>query len=377
MYSIIKRVIQNLAFFGIVMLLFHTWYSAEQLDTKAGQPLLVAAIELTSPSSTPSTTAPTPHVTSKSSSETRCLTFGCNTESKYEEKYEYGSQTESYTPIAEENKCLWQGQEVPCSSSAIPGSWWNAQLGCYFLRNDDNKPEDFFNTTNSEELKFVKNYQYSCIDEATEEKFHDKYTSRPKTVFYYSIAKGSTKSYILTDFHNMKEPVSPSIYSLSLKALEGISFPVPVATFWKHSTDEYGRPMVLVNASFWWWAGDISQWKPLTNTARAGQAWSTVTATPVGWTFDPGNGQAPVSCQGSGTAWKREDGYWKPSPSGCSYRYPHTSIREPAMTFTSTFTMNWAITWEASDSSTGTLPAKHRSSTATYPVGEAQTVITR
>lgn len=134
---------------------------------------------------------------------------------------------------------------------------------------------------------------------------------------------------------------------------------------------------MLVQASFWWWAGDADQWKPLQATAKAGQVWTRVTATPVGWSFNPGNGEQPTTCAGPGTTWQPSDGLWKPSPAGCSYRYPHTSYDQPQEKFTATFTMRWAITWQASDGSTGTLPTITRTTTHAFPVGEAQTLVTR
>jgi hypothetical protein len=99
--------------------------------------------------------------------------------------------------------------------------------------------------------------------------------------------------------------------------------------------------------------------------------------TPAALTFDPGDGNPAVSCAGPGSVWTQHDGAWAASPSGCDYRYPHTSIHEPGQVLTAIYGIQWQITWTGSGGAGGSLPNMTTTATSTFAVAEVQAVITR
>ena len=66
--------------------------------------------------------------------------------------------------------------------------------------------------------------------------------------------------------------------------------------------DMPGGAWTVVNLWTWFWV-DRAGWVPLTRTVELRGVTATVTATPTVTTFDPGNGDAFVSCDGPGQAW--------------------------------------------------------------------------
>jgi hypothetical protein len=90
-----------------------------------------------------------------------------------------------------------------------------------------------------------------------------------------------------------------------------------------------------------------------------------------------GDGHAAVSCAGPGSVWRNGvNGPWEPSPSGCQYRYPHSSIHDPNEEVTATYTITWQLTWTGSGNTAGTLTAKTTNATATFAVAEVESVVT-
>jgi hypothetical protein len=110
--------------------------------------------------------------------------------------------------------------------------------------------------------------------------------------------------------------------------------------------------------------------------ADAGGVWAEVTVTPAALSFTPGDGAAAVSCRGPGVAWQRSDGVWSPSPAGCHYRYPHSSIHQPDRQVTATYAIQWAVAWTSSTGASGTLPDLTTTSAATFAVAEVEAVVT-
>ena len=79
-----------------------------------------------------------------------------------------------------------------------------------------------------------------------------------------------------------------------------------------------GLPYTFVGLQTWVWAVD---WQPLQRTVDLRGVSATVTATPTALVFDPGNGDAPVTCAGPGRPWTEADGNKAPTDGGCGYVY--------------------------------------------------------
>ncbi len=171
--------------------------------------------------------------------------------------------------------------------------------------------------------------------------------------------------------------VPPSPATLAQQAADSMLLPDPTAGRYPASTLRDGRPYTVVSPAYTWYWTDAATWKSYTATARAGGNWATVTAEPVSLSFIPGDGHAAVSCAGPGSVWRQGvNGPWEPSPSGCQYRYPHSSIHDPNEEVTATYTITWQLTWTGSGNTSGTLTAKTTSATATFAVAEVESVVT-
>jgi hypothetical protein len=172
-------------------------------------------------------------------------------------------------------------------------------------------------------------------------------------------------------------PPPPSPAQLAQQAANSMLLPDPTLGRYPAGTLKDGRPYTVVGAYTWYWT-DASNWKLYTTTASAGGNWATVTAQPMSLSFTPGDGNAAVSCAGPGSVWRQGvNGPWDPSPSGCQYRYPHSSIHQPNQEVTATYTITWQLTWTGSGNTSGTLTAKTTRATATFAVAEVESVVTR
>ena len=151
---------------------------------------------------------------------------------------------------------------------------------------------------------------------------------------------------------------------LAQRAADTLSLPEPTV---QRSPDETirfeGDPMTWVNLWTWFWT-DRAAFQPMTQTVSA-----TVTATPVGLLFDPGDGSAPVRCAGPGRAWVERDGNAAP-PAGCGYRY--RSVTDG--TITSTVSILWDVTWAGSSGLSGALPQMRTQASAPLRVMQVQVV---
>jgi hypothetical protein len=137
----------------------------------------------------------------------------------------------------------------------------------------------------------------------------------------------------------------------------------------------------LVGLPTWWWV-EPATWRVLRQRTTAGPVWAEVTATPVGTSWDPGDGSAPLVCPGPGTAYDRSRPESVQS-SDCSYTYRHSSAAQPQTGpdvndrfFTVTVTTVWEVSWRGSGGSGGTLPRMSRSSSFPLAVAQRQTVNT-
>lgn len=170
-------------------------------------------------------------------------------------------------------------------------------------------------------------------------------------------------------------PVLPTPAELALRAASTFELPDPAPGRYPAGKLPDGRPYTVVKAYTWYWTS-AATWKSDSATARAGANWATVTATPVKLSFSPGDGSGGTSCAGPGEAWSSSYGPWAAAPSGCDYRYQHSSINQPGGMITATYTTTWQLTWVGSGGTGGTLPGRETTSQSTFAVAELQSVVT-
>ncbi len=165
--------------------------------------------------------------------------------------------------------------------------------------------------------------------------------------------------------------------ALATQAEKTLVFNQPTTGRYPSGRLQNGTPYTVVGIPTWFWS-DATAWKPLSARAHNGAAYTVVTVQPTALTFTPGDGGAAVECAGPGTVWS--DAAYGPyiaSPSGCDYRYPHSSIHDRGQVVTATYETTWTPTWTASDGETGTLPVVVTRSSSTFAVAELEAVVTR
>lgn len=99
--------------------------------------------------------------------------------------------------------------------------------------------------------------------------------------------------------------------------------------------------------------------------------WAERTATLSSTTFDPGNGDTPVTCAGRGTPIP-DPSMASTAPGPCGYVYRDHADVDASIAIT--ITMEWAVTWRLSDGRSGTDPSVFTTATVPYDVYEVQTV---
>ncbi len=111
----------------------------------------------------------------------------------------------------------------------------------------------------------------------------------------------------------------------------------------------------LVGLPEWFWMA-ASSWHARTVRVTAGPVWASVTAAPVGLTYQPGAGLSPVSCTGPGTAYDAR----RPAAAqhtDCSYTYLTPSTGQPGNAYQASVTVTWKVTWTGSGGAGGVLDA--------------------
>ena len=76
-------------------------------------------------------------------------------------------------------------------------------------------------------------------------------------------------------------------------------------------------------------------------------------ATPTALVFDPGDGSAPVTCDGPGRPWTEADGSDPPSAGACGYMYRAVTPNGP---LTATTSIQWSVAWTSNVGAGGTFP---------------------
>ena len=158
--------------------------------------------------------------------------------------------------------------------------------------------------------------------------------------------------------------------------MKSLTIPAPTTGRYPAGTLADGRPYGVVRAFTWFWTSPAS-FRVLTARASAAGLWSQVTVRPAALTFTPGDGSAAVSCAGPGVAWVAGDGPWAPSPAGCQYQYPRSSIHDAGGVVTATYGIRWSITWSSSDGESGTLPDLTTTAASTFAVAEVESVVVK
>ncbi len=168
-------------------------------------------------------------------------------------------------------------------------------------------------------------------------------------------------------------PPPPDPAVLARQAYGELSLPEPVAHRSPpedNSDPQYGGlPYTWVGLSTFYWVED---WQPLARTVTLRGVSATVTATPTGLTFDPGDGNPAVSCDGPGRPWVEADGNKPPSDGACGYTYRAVTPDGP---LTATTSVQWSVNWTSSTGASGTFPAAATSSSSSFLVEQIQVVI--
>jgi hypothetical protein len=123
----------------------------------------------------------------------------------------------------------------------------------------------------------------------------------------------------------------------------------------------------LVGVRTWMWV-DANDWRAMSATASIPGLSATVTAQPSTVTWDMGDGTT-VTCNGPGTPYdptKADDA----QSTDCGHTYQHDGD------YTVLTTIEWTVSWTATNGEGGTLPAVQRSTQFPLTVEQRQAVIT-
>lgn len=164
----------------------------------------------------------------------------------------------------------------------------------------------------------------------------------------------------------------PPPAAIDLAQLAKASFKLPKPTGHRSPGETQlidGWPFSWVNLWTYYWT-DPATWQPLTATAEAGGVSATVTATPTGLSFNPGDGGQTVTCAGPGRPWVDSDGNEPPTAGACGYQYTRASSGP----ITSTTTITWQVSWSGSDGTGGQLAGMSTSTSGQLRILQIQTV---
>jgi hypothetical protein len=168
--------------------------------------------------------------------------------------------------------------------------------------------------------------------------------------------------------------VPVTVGELAREAYTQLRLPVPTPGHSPDLTLADGRSAVLVGEHTWVWT-DRSRFRPRSRRLQAGAVWAQVTATPVGLTFDPGDGDPAISCRGPGTEFvPGRSPRHRPSPT-CGYRYSRSSAGQPGGLVTAEYGIRWRVRWTGSTgtaAAAGALPELTSRATTRFAVAEAQ-----
>ncbi len=147
--------------------------------------------------------------------------------------------------------------------------------------------------------------------------------------------------------------------ALAQEARETVELPLP-----QPHTSPPEDGFQLVGLETWFWL-DAASWQPVTARAELPGIWAEVTATPTSATWTPGDGGAAVVCPGPGAA--------HPGTAGAATDCGHTYV--DLGTFTVAVEVTFAVTWRASNGTSGTQPPIVVSAAVPIRVEQRQAVI--
>jgi hypothetical protein len=131
----------------------------------------------------------------------------------------------------------------------------------------------------------------------------------------------------------------------------------------------------LVGLPEWFWV-PAGSWHARSVTVRAGAVWATVTAAPVGLTFEPGGGISAVTCPGPGTAYNRREPA-DTQRTDCAYTYLLPSTGQPGDAYQASVTVTWRVSWTGSGGAGGVLDrALSVPADFTVPVAQGEALVT-
>lgn len=169
-------------------------------------------------------------------------------------------------------------------------------------------------------------------------------------------------------------PALPTPGELAQEAYAKLRLPVPTAGRSPDLRLADGRPAVLVGEQTWVWT-DRSRFQPRSRRLQVGPVWAQVTATPVGLSFDPGDGSSVVSCASPGTPFvEGRDRQHAASPT-CGYQYERSSAQQPGGVVSAEYGITWRVSWTGASGAApagGQLPEMTSRTPTVFAVAEAQ-----
>ena len=178
---------------------------------------------------------------------------------------------------------------------------------------------------------------------------------------------------------NAKAPPVVQAVTLAQDAYDNLPVAAPVPSRYPTGVLTDGRPYTIVQTHMWF-STSPSSWTQRSRKVCAGALCATAVAKPTTLTFDPGNGDSPVSCPGPGSTFQQSaGGSWVPGeqPQGCDYQYTKSSYGMPNGEVTSTYTIGWTVTWTATNGQRGAFNDLQSTKTSRFAVAELQSVVSR
>lgn len=239
------------------------------------------SIELLALSNNPPPSTTTPTQARQQTSEV-CLIGTCTPREESREESAFGSTEDFYAKPQGDQACTWKGAEVPCTHSALIGSWWNQRWGCWFRHPPQEamnrareigtplEVSEHFPGLTEQEQSNIGLFEFQCFDQQAVDGLYADVSALTIHKFYALIGHFPKEArYVYFPKKLADEPVSQSMYDLALKARASLHFPTPAVAYSQHVPNGWkGEPLLLVKASTWWWGTDERQWKPLSAPRR-------------------------------------------------------------------------------------------------------------
>ena len=150
-------------------------------------------------------------------------------------------------------------------------------------------------------------------------------------------------------------PIIPPTTALPRLAQQYVERLAPKPTFASAPPDN----TTYVKVRSWFWTTTAFTAVAATASVPSGRGWlrATTTATPVGLTYTPGDGElgtGPVTCLGPGERWR--EGYDDTHSNTCVYEFLHSSaVAADGERFHGTVAINWHVTFRNSNGQSGDL----------------------